>query len=128
MNGPLFPHRSPVEILIVSRPKGPRFEPKARAFVFGIAAVLASLAGCSSEASSRPTGPGAGAGGGVVVTSGAGSAIGTTGIGGSSGGAGIGMISPDGSVVPGFEDKWPSSACKGPPISAVTGEYCQGPA
>lgn len=94
----------------------------------GIVTVMASLAGCSTDAPSRPSQPGTG--GGVSVISGAGSASGAAGtIGvGAGGGSAIMPGGGGGGGGPGNDDKWPSPACKGSPVVAVAGEYCQGPA
>ncbi|HEY4159057.1 MAG TPA: fibro-slime domain-containing protein [Polyangiaceae bacterium] len=103
---------------------------RAASFVLGLSA-LGVLGACSansaqSQSEVRPQ-PGGGGGGSGASSSAisvvaAGSA-GSLDLGLSSGGS-----SGDGGSGGAVADVWPSPTCKGPPITADTGEYCQGPA
>ncbi|MEO6598924.1 MAG: fibro-slime domain-containing protein [Polyangiaceae bacterium] len=78
-----------------------------------LALSISSALGCSAS-SPRNAGGGAVGGGGGLVIGGGGSAINVE-------------LNPQPTPEGAAED-WPSSACQGPVVDAVTGQYCQGPA
>ena len=101
------------------------YDPRVSVLFVAALSVLGSSIGCSAAAPAHSS-DGVATGGSAGASAATG---GTTGqVGGGAGGT-VSLIIPDGTAGgPAATDTWPSSACHGTAIVAVTGEYCQGPA